>query len=120
VRRVGDQSGAIGQGLGAHRCHELIALFGCPFVQPDDRRAQRLACGIARHHSVDLATETHRDDSIRLHSVYRRADRLAKRCAVRVRVLVGPAVAHMGHGQRRRAGRHDLATLVDDHGLDGL
>ena len=120
MRGIGHQTGPLGEQFLADRGDQSIALLGRPFVQPDDRRAQRLTVGIARDDAVDLAAQAHRHDPRRVDACRRRADGVAQCGAIGVRILLRPAVVLVRHGQCGRTGGHDVAALVDEDDLDAL
>ena len=120
VRGIGHQTRPLGEQILPGRGDQTIALLGGPFVQPDDRRAQRLAVGVARDDPVDLTAQTHRHDPRRFDVRGRRADGVAQCAAIGVRILFRPAVVLVRHAQRGRTGGHHVATLVDDDDLDAL
>ena len=120
MRRIGHQTGPLGEQVFPDRGDQSIALFGGTLVQPDDRRAQRLTVGIARDDAIYLTAQAHRHDP-RLFDVGRRhADGVTKCGAIHVWVLLRPAVMLVGHGHCGRTGGHNVTALVDEDDLDAL
>ena len=120
VRGIGHQTRPLGEHFLPDRGDQTVALLGGALVQPDDRRAERLAVGIARDDAVDLTAKAHRHDPRRFDACGRRADGVAQCGAIGVRILFRPAVVLVRHGQGGRTGGHDVATLVDEDDLDAL
>jgi len=120
VRGIRDQTRPLGQRFLTDRGDQTVALLGGPFVQPDDRLAQRRTLGVTRDDTVYLTAKAHRHDSRRVDARGRHADGVSQCGAVGLRILFRPAVVQVCHGQRGRTAGHDVASLVDEDDLDAL
>ena len=120
VRGIRHQTRPLGERFLTDRGDQTVALLGRALVQPDDRRAQRLAVGVTRDDTVDLTAKAHRHDARRVDACGRHADGVPQCGAIGLRILFRPAVVLVRHAQGGRTAGHDVATLVDEDDLDAL